>query len=212
MNYFLLLDSPKWWDPLLWSGRWERRFAFYGTCCLPMLENTWHPSTWTKMIWLCYTRQPIGLGGSSFFWKKSSIRHRGRWIRPNWQSLREVNLSVGRPKDGVRELMLQHCFCSTDITKTPSWESFASFQALTKLTTIYWQASHTGDAAKVKGERKRMHIKRRERARAGVTFCQHARPVNRCQKMIKSQEKKTWKPCKKQCFSSLAFTKPCKYQ
>lgn len=23
---------------------------------------------------------------------------RGRWIRPNWQSLREVNLSVGRPK------------------------------------------------------------------------------------------------------------------
>ena len=52
----------------------------------------------------------------------------------------------------------------------------------------------------------------RARARAEVTFCQHARPVNWCKTMIKSQEKNAWKPCKNQCFSSVAFTKPCKYQ
>ena len=41
------------------------------------------------------------------------------------------------------------------------------------------------------GERmkKGTRIKRRARARAGLTFCQHARPVNRCKKLIKSQEK-----------------------
>ena len=76
----------------------------------------------------------------------------------------------------------------------------------------YWQASHTGDAAKVKGSRKGMHISTsvvEERARAGVTFCLHARPVNWFKNVIKSQEKNAWKRCKNQCFSSVVFTQPC---
>ena len=61
-------------------------------------------------------------------------------------------------------------------------------------------------------ERDACDARARARARAEVTFCQHARPVNWCKTMIKSQEKNAWKPCKNQCFSSVAFTKPCKYQ
>ena len=70
-----------------------------------------------------------------------------------------------------------------------------------------WQASHTGDAAKVKGSSKGIYEhKRCARARAGVTFCQHARPVNWFQKLIKSQEKTHEHPAKTSVFKRCVHT------
>ena len=108
-----------------------------------------------------------------------------------WKLMHTLYLSTLANGSGHESLMVSHSFCNIYI-----YIYIRIDRLRTPAMPPRWKDEEKGCISRVAG------------ARAGVTFCQHARPVNRCKKMIKSQEKMHENPAKTNVFQALRSQNP----
>ena len=125
-------------------------------------------------------------------------------------------LGIFKALSNPRQLISRCTWSSAGIQVTRSVKK--QRKMVRKIDTIYILLTGFAHRRCRQGERMRKRdayqasrARARARARAGVTFV-NIKTRQSMQKIDKITRKNAWKPCKNQCFSRVAFTKPCKYQ